>query len=101
MSRYRRMVLGSVAIAALALAVVAYAQRGEGQGGPGEGPGAGMMGRMAMAGPTATMAVGEGAVFILAGRQLYKYSADTLELQAQVQLPRPENPDRPGPPNAP
>ncbi len=101
MTRHRLAVIACTAIAVLAVAVAAYAQRGE-QGGPPGGPG--MMGPMGpgMGGPGGgSMAVSDGAVFILMGGTLFKYDADTLELMGRVELPRPEPPEPLAPPGVP
>ena len=105
MTGHRLAVIACIAIAVLALAVAAYAQRaqqGGNQGGPPGGPG--MMGPMGprMGGPGGgSMAVSDGAVFILMGGTLYKYSADTLELMGRVELPLPEPPEPLAPPGVP
>jgi hypothetical protein len=104
MTRNRMLILVSVVFVILALAVVAFAQR-EPQGDEGGGP-PGMMGPMirpgmGMPGPGAQMAVSDDAVYILAGAKLMKFNADTLELETEAELPRPDFTDRPGPPGVP
>ncbi len=77
-----------------------------GRGGPGAGRGqAGPQARRGQAGPqarhrqagppavTPTITASGKYVYVLAGPNLYKYEAKTLELVAQTQLPRPERPD--------
>ena len=58
------------------------------QGGP---PGGRMMMRM-MGGGAPAIAVTETAVFVVSGNALYKYDAETLELLAQAEIPRPQMP---------
>ena len=49
-----------------------------------------MMGMRGMGTPA--IAVADGAVFVVSGNLLLKYDAETLELLAQADLPRPQWP---------
>ena len=103
MTRSRVALIVCITLVVLTLAVAAYAQRAQ-QGGGNQGGPPGMMGPMGpgMGGPGGgSMAVSDGAVFILTGRTLYKYSTDTLELLGEVELPRPERPEGLAPPGVP
>ncbi len=106
MTRSRMASIVCITLVVLTLAVAAYAQRAQ-QGGGNQGGPPGMMGPMGPMGPGmggpggGSMAVSDGAVFILTGRTLYKYSTDTLELLGEVELPRPEPPAGLAPPGVP
>jgi len=98
MTRSRMASIVCITLVVLTLAVAAYAQRAQ-QGGGNQGGPPGMMGPMGPMGPGmggpggGSMAVSDGAVFILTGRTLYKYR--------EVELPRPEPPAGLAPPGVP
>jgi hypothetical protein len=84
------LVAGIVGLAVVATALGVYAQPGPpaagGPGGPAGGRNFGqMMGMMRMASGTA-IAVNDGAVYVVYMGTLFRFNADTLEEEAQVQL---------------
>jgi hypothetical protein len=84
------LVAGIVGLAVVATALGVYAQPGPPAGGAPGGAGGGrnfgqMMGMMRMAGGTA-IAVSDGAVYVVYMGTLFRFNADTLEEEAQVQL---------------
>jgi len=95
----------ALAVAAVVLAgIVAFAvaqpaQPGAGQGFQGAGVGPGMMGMRGMRGMgmgTPAIAVSGNAVFVVSANMIYKFDAETLELLAQAEIPRPQWPGGPG-----
>ena len=85
----------ALVLAVLILVVAAWQAFAQPQGG-----GRGQMGPAGMRGPggppmSPSLAVGDGAVFVLAGPKIYKFDSKTLELKAEGEIPRPEPPQRP------
>ena len=83
-------------LAVLILVVAAYQAFAQPQGGGNRRP-MGPPGMMGPGGPpmSPALAVGDGAVFVLAGPKIYKFDSKTLELKAEGEIPRPEPPQRP------
>ncbi len=83
----------------VAFAVAQPAQPGAGQGFPGAGAGRfqGMMRGMRGIGMgTPAIAVSGNAVFVVSANMIYKFDAETLELLAQAEIPRPQWPGAAG-----
>jgi len=106
LSRHR-MALIAVAIVAVILAGIVTvalaqpaAQQEEGQQ-QGRDRGRGMARMMMGARGGSAIAVTDDAVFVVTGNMLYKFDAETLELLAQAEIPRPERPQRQQPAEAP
>ena len=87
----------------VAFAVAQPAQPGAGQGFPGAGAGAGagrfqgmMRGMRGIGMGTPAIAVSGDAVFVVSANMIYKFDAETLELLAQAEIPRPQWPGAAG-----
>lgn len=94
--RYRTVLVVVAVVAALGLALaLVSAQPGPQEGQDRGGRDMGFARMMGGAAPAA-IAVAGNAVFVVANNMIYKFDAETLELLAQAELPRPARPQRGG-----
>ena len=91
MSRYRSVVIAAAVLAVVLVGIVlaaAVAQPRRSGAGPG------------MGGPppmSPAIAATADTVFVVAAHRVYKFDADTLQLVADAEIPRPAPPARPAP----
>lgn len=100
MLRHRTTLVVVIVVAAVVVGIAAYAVAQPPQPGGDRGPGGpGFEGGPGMGGPPPmppAIAVTAKAVFVASGHRIYKLDADTLDLVAEGEIPRPEPPVRPG-----
>lgn len=98
--RYRTVLVVVAVMAALGLALALVSaqpgpQEGQQQGQDRGGRDMGFMRMMGAAAPPAIAVAGD-AIFVVANNMIYKFDAETLDLLAQAELPRPQRPQREG-----